>query len=276
MPTPTASPASSSNEAAVMTEVVSAPPSSSMVSSSPTAVNNEDELTAHPPIDSDVAMEDTTDVTNDSSLSPIQLHSFNDIKNDDDAEMTPREDDAAAVHPMENPTAVMENDDLESSSPAPPSEQSANTPSPTPPREDDNKEESKDMLLLDDCMEEEILPKAADEEMKQSDTVPPSAEQRRRDDNHLDDTLDKLQHSISVAILAFRKDEQRDKENNEPKEEAGSTTNDNDGSAYGKLREAAMEAYQTLVEYGASLDLSLEMMSPLNKRRREKLEKIGR
>eukprot|EP00986_Skeletonema_menzelii_P015529 scaffold11957_cov146-Skeletonema_menzelii.AAC.1 len=264
MPTPTASPASSSDEAGAMTEAVTAHPSSEPASS-PAAMNNEDEVTAHHPHDGDVAMDVANN--NDSSASPIQPnYSFNEINTGDDAQMTPCEDESA-VNPMEDSTSAMKNSE---SSSAP--EQSAIS-APTPPKQDGNMEDS-DEMVLDDRMEEGIL--ATDEEMKSAKErdAPPSAEQRRRDDNNIDDTLDKLQHSISVAILAFRKDEQCD---DNLAKGAGSTKNDDDdGSAYVKLREAAIEAYQTLVEYGASLDLSLDMMSPLNKRRREKLEKIGR
>lgn len=220
-------------------------------------------------------MDDTNN--NSNSAPPTQATTSNVNIDDDSSQMTtPREDEV--VNPEDIPTATMNN--LESSS-APP-EQTA-TPASNPSNEDDKGYDPEE-ISLDESMKDELL---TDQEMNSDklDTAAPSsslptAEQRRRDDNHLDETLDKLQHSISVAILAFRKDEQRAE--NMTKESGNSAGND--GSAYVKLREAAVEAHQTLVEYGSSLDLSCLAASngdnsdaaPMNKRRREKLEKIGR
>lgn len=227
-------------------------------------MNKNDDVTAHSPHDNgdDVIMDETdANNSNDGSASTIQPNCSND--DDDDIEMSPRKDEA--VNPMENTTA-MKNDDLESSFSSAPLEQSAIPASIPTTKNDDGEENSPEEVSLDDGLKEEC-PTDEEKNRAKQDAPPPSAEQRRRDDNHLDDTLGKLQHSISVAILTFRKDEQGDE-----------AKNDNDGgsSAYVKLCEAAMEAYQTLVEYGASLDLSLDMISSANKRRREKLEKIGR
>ena len=235
--------------------------SDSVPSPPPATMNNVDVTAHHPHDDGDVAMDDTT---NNSSAPPTQPNSSNSVNDDADVQMSPRTEEA--VNPTENLTTM--SNDLESSSA--PLEQSV-IPASNPPKEDGGERKDPEEVSLDDSMEEEHL---ADEEMNsvKLDTFSslPTAEQRRRDDNHLDDTLDKLQHSISEAILAFRKEEQG---NESMAKEAGGTNND--GSAYVKLRDAAAEAYQTLVEYGSLLDLSLDL-APLNKRRCEKLEKIGR
>jgi len=229
----------------------------------PAAMNKIDVTAHHPHDDGDVAMDDTPV---NSSAPPTLPNSSNGINDDADVQMSPRSTEES-VHPTENPTTM--NNDLESSSA--PLEQSA-IPASNPPKEDGGERKDPEEVSLDDSMEEDHI---ADEEMNSVKLdVPsssfPTAEQRSRDDNHLDDSLDKLQHSISEAILAFRKEEQG---NESMTKEAGGTNND--GSAYVKLRDAAVEAYQTLVEYGSLLDLSLDM-APLNKRRCEKLEKIGR
>ncbi|KAK1740177.1 hypothetical protein QTG54_009127 [Skeletonema marinoi] len=254
----TTSPSSSSNnnDAAMVTAH-----SDSVPSPPPAAMNNADVTAHHPHDDGDVAMDDTT---NNSSAPPTQPNSSNSVNDDADVQMSPRTEEA--VNPTENLTTM--SNDLESSSA--PLEQSV-IPASNPTKEDGGERKYPEELSLDDSMEEDHL---ADEEMNSvnldTSSSFPTAEQRRRDDNHLDDALDKLQHSISEAILAFRKEEQG---NESMAKEAGGTNND--GSAYVKLRDAAVEAYQTLVEYGSLLDLSLDM-APLNKRRCEKLEKIGR
>eukprot|EP00984_Skeletonema_dohrnii_P016427 scaffold7310_cov154-Skeletonema_dohrnii-CCMP3373.AAC.3 len=259
----TTSPSSSSNNNNAAMEVTAH--SDSVPSPPPAAMNNADVTAHHRHDDGDVAMDDAT--TNNSSAPPTLPNSSNNVNDDADVQMSPCTEES--VNPTENPTTTTMNNDLESSSA--PLEQSA-IPASNPSKEDGGERKDPEEASLDDSMEEEHL---ADEEMNSVNLdVPsssfPTAEQRRRDDNHLDDTMDKLQHSISEAILAFRKEEQG---NESMAKEAGSTNND--GSAYVKLRDAAVEAYQTLVEYGSLLDLSLDM-APLNKRRCEKLEKIGR
>lgn len=234
-------------------------------SSHPSAMNNTAVTEEHQPHDDDDVAMDTT-ANNNSSASPTQPTISN--VNDADVQMAPREDEVE--NPIENSTSAMMND-LESSSSAPPEQESATHGASNTPHNDDDERKDPEMVSLDDSMEEQYL--LTDEEMNNNsvkllDAPPsssslPSAEQN----NRLDESLDKLQHSISVAILAFRKEEQA--------KESGGTSND--GSAYVKLREAALEAYQTLVEYGSSLDLNLTSnIAPMNKRRREKLEKIGR
>jgi hypothetical protein len=257
----TTSPSSSSNNNNVAMEVTAQ--SDSVPSPPPATMNNADVTAHHPHDDGDVAMDDTT---NNSSAPSTQPNSSNNVNDGDDVQMSPRTEEA--VNPTENLTTM--SNDLESSSA--PLEQSV-IPASNPPKEDGGERKDPEDVSSDDSMEEEHL---ADEEMNSVKLdVPsssfPTAEQRRRDDNHLDDTLDKLQHSISEAILAFRKEEQ----GNESMAKEACGTNNDDGSAYVKLRDAAVEAYQTLVEYGSLLDLSLDM-APLNKRRCEKLEKIGR
>jgi len=67
----------------------------------------------------------------------------------------------------------------------------------------------------------------------------------------LDSALNSLQESISVAILAQRKDQENTSNLNLDGEEK-KKSND----AYAKLRNAAAEAYHSLVRYGSSMDLS--------------------
>jgi hypothetical protein len=218
------------------------------------------------------------------------------VVNDGDANMDPmdkevemaEEEDAVEKNNDSNTDVAMDVDDLESSAPI----QSA-VPSPSndpPSNEDDSKNqatkeeetaptEEEDVIMACDKEEGTAEPEIMNNDNVKIINAPPpphsshaTPEQRRHNANHLDETLNSLQHSISEAILAFRKEETS-------AEHSGSEVNNN---AYLKLREAAVEAYHSLVEYGSSMDLSLVttdvngVAAPMSKGRREKLEKIGR
>jgi hypothetical protein len=212
---------------------------------------------------------------------------------------------------------TMMEDDLESSAPTPPSEaqqSSIPTVSSGPSNANDKRTEPEEEAMT---TWDEIMEKERNNAKVRNNIAPISSEQKRRSEDHLDETLDKLQHSISVAILAFRKDEERritlaavatsDPTGDDDflsEQRKGSTASSiisssssssnaemNNNNPYGKLHKAAVEAYNSLVAYGSSLDLSLvsndyEIVDvvvgddtaafTMNKRRCEKLEKIGR
>ncbi len=232
------------------------------------------------------------------------------VVNDGDANMDPMDkedgvtEEEGVVKNDNNTDVAMDDDDLESS----PIQSAVPSPSNDPPsNEDDNKNqatkeeetpppEEEDVIMECDKEEEGT----AESEIMNNDNVkviinaPPlphssqhaTPEQRRHNANHLDETLDNLQHSISEAILEFRKEETTEQQ--QQQQQHGVSTYSNSGSsevnnnAYLKLREAAVEAYHSLVEYGSSMDLSLVttddngVAAPMSKGRREKLEKIGR
>jgi hypothetical protein len=220
------------------------------------------------------------------------------VVNDSDANMDPMdkedemtEEDAVEKNNDSNTDVAMDVDDLESSAPI---QSAAPSPSndPPPSNEDDSKNQATREVEIAPPEEEDVIMACdkeeegtAESEIMNNDNVkiinappPPHSshatpEQRRHNANHLDKTLDSLQHSISEAILAFRKEETT------AAEHSGSEVNNN---AYLKLLEGAVEAYHSLVEYGSSMDLSLVttdvngVAAPMSKGRREKLEKIGR
>ena len=217
----------------------------------------------------------------------------------EDAEMSQEDEMSKEMEEESSTNTVMAEDDepgLEPSAPAIPTSPS------NPPNNDDNTQDPKEeeaVTTTTTTTEEDVImiveEEGAKKEMNNHVKIMnsplssnlPTPQQRRRDDNNLDETLDKLQHSISVAILAFRKDEERT-----TNASSGDLSSEKENSnAYVKLRDAAVEAYHSLVEYGSSLDLSLMVVedvssnkensgngdgAPMNKRRREKLEKIGR
>ena len=264
----TMSSSSSSDDTAATTEVTMDPGSSPVPSSPPPAAINTAEITAHPLPNGDVAMDDA--IESDGSALPSESNGSDSI-NDKDDEMPHQGDESP--HPVENSKT---RDDLESSS-APPSEHPVISSTSNPRKGHVQSTNHPEEISLNDSMKKEYSPTGGVNTSNDlnMDSSALSAELLRLGDN-LDGALDKLQRSISVAISAFRKGDQKDENISG---EAGNSSND--GSAYQALREDAMTAHQTLVEYGSSLDLSLAASTdkgdtPLNTRRAEKLKKVGR
>lgn len=261
----TASPPSSDTVAAM--EVMAHPSSSSSSPAAAAIAHQPTDVTAHHPRDDDgdVAMDGTTKSDSSSNTSPTPT-------NDDDVEMTPHEDEPlVVVHPKHS------TNDSESSSSAAP-EQTEFIPASSLTIADDKTEDLKEVYIAHSMADEER------NNPKPDASVLFAADQKRLGDN-LDDALDKLQHSISEAILAFRKDSESSGDNFAAQEAGGGVNvNNNDGSVYLTLRDGALTAHKSLVDYGSSLDLSLASANAkdnggddhLNMRRREKLKKIGR